>query len=263
MEWETYPADDGAEHTVVGRVKVLREVQSPQLDNARDIVVYLPPSYDSGEGRYPVLYMHDGQNLFDQATSFGGEWRVDETMEAVAAEGVEAIVVGIPNMGDERCEEYSPFVDEKEGGGCGDAYLEFIVQTLKPIVDRELRTLPEREHTGIVGSSMGGLISLYGFFKEPDTFGFAGVMSPALWFADRAVFPFIEQAPPRPGRIYLDVGTQEGETTLRNAREMRDLLGGKGYVEGALLYVEDEGAGHTESAWAERFGKAVRFLLAV
>ena len=263
MEWETYPAEgDGVEHTVVGTVKILREVQSPELENVRDLLAYLPPSYGDGDRRYPVIYMHDGQNLFDQATSFGDEWRVDETMEAAAEQGMEAIVIGIPNVGDERCEEYSPFVDEKAGGGCGDDYLQFIVRTLKPLVDESFRTLPGREHTGIVGSSLGGLISLYGFFSHPDVFGFAGVMSPSLWFAERAVFPFIESASTGPGRVYLDVGTHEGEATLRDARRMRDLLESKGYRPGdRLAYVEDVGAGHTESAWAERFGKALRYLL--
>src|SRR5215217_1626799 len=165
MEWETYPAvDDGGEHTVVGTMKMLRDVQSPELENVRDLIAYLPPSYGDGERRYPVLYMHDGQNLFDQATSFGDEWRVDETMEELAGEGLEAIVIGVPNMGEERCEEYSPFVDAQAGGGCGDDYLEFLVRTVKPLVDRSFRTLPDRENTGIAGSSMGGLISLYGFF---------------------------------------------------------------------------------------------------
>jgi enterochelin esterase-like enzyme len=178
MEWETYPPEDGLEHTVTGTVRILREVQSPELENVRDLLAYLPPSYGTGERRYPVIYMHDGQNLFDQATSFGDEWRVDETMQEVAVGGVEAIVIGVPNMGPERCEEYSPFVDPAQGGGCGDEYLDFVVRTVKPLVDADFRTLPEREHTGIVGSSMGGLISLYGFFREPGTFGFAGVMSP-------------------------------------------------------------------------------------
>ena len=262
MEWETYPAEDGGAHTVVGTVMVLRDVQSPELENVRDVLAYLPPSYGEGERRYPVIYMHDGQNLFDQATSFGDEWRVDETMEAAAGEGVEAIVIGIPNVGDERCEEYSPFVDAKAGGGRGDQYLEFLVSTLKPMVDRSFRTLPERASTGLVGSSMGGLISLYGFFHHPEVFGFAGVMSPSLWFAERAIFPFVEGAPTGPGRVYLDVGTREGEATLADARRLRDLLERKGYVPGdRLLYVEDVGAGHTESAWAERFGKAVRLML--
>jgi predicted alpha/beta superfamily hydrolase len=183
-------------------------------------------------------------------------------MEASAGEGVEAIVIGVPNMGEERCEEYSPWVDGEAGGGHGDQYLAFLVRTVKPLVDQSFRTLPDREHTGIVGSSMGGLISLYGFFREPETFGFAGVMIPALWFADRAVFGFIEEAQPRRGRIYLDVGTREGEETLGDARRMRDMLRDKGHTaESGLEYVEDEGAEHTESAWAERLGKAVRFLL--
>jgi predicted alpha/beta superfamily hydrolase len=263
MEWETYPGEqDEGEHTVAGTVKILRGVQSPELENVRDLLAYLPPSYGDGERRYPVIYMHDGQNLFDAATSFGGEWRVDETMEELAAEGVEAIVIGVPNMGEERCEEYSPWVDAKAGGGCGDDYLEFLVRTVKPLVDESFRTLPGRATTGIAGSSMGGLISLYGFFSHPDVFGFAGVMSPSLWFAERAVFAFVESAPSGQGRVYLDVGTREGEATLADARRLRDLLERKGYVPGdRLLYVEDEGAGHTESAWAERFGKAMRLML--
>lgn len=263
MEWETYTAgEDTGEHTVVGTLLVLRELRSPQLDNARDILAYLPPSYHSSARRYPVIYMHDGQNLFDEATSFGSEWRVDETMEEAAAEGVEAIVVGIPNMGEQRCEEYSPWVDEQEGGGSGDDYLEFIARTVKPLVDRDFRTMPDREHTGIVGSSMGGLISLYGFFKESAVFGFAGVMSPALWFADRAVFAYVERASAPPGRIYLDVGTEEGDATLADARRMRELLQAKDYgAADALRYLEDEGAPHTESAWAERFADVIRYLM--
>ncbi|MBW3631321.1 MAG: alpha/beta hydrolase, partial [Gemmatimonadetes bacterium] len=153
MEWETYATgEDADEHTVVGTLLVLRELRSPQLENARDILIYLPPSYGSADRRYPVIYMHDGQNLFDEATSFGAEWRVDETMEESAAHGVEAIIVGLPNMGEQRCDEYSPWVDEQEGGGSGDAYLEFIARTVKPLVDRDFRTLPGREHTGMVGS---------------------------------------------------------------------------------------------------------------
>lgn len=263
MEWEKYAAaEDASEHTVVGTLLVRRELRSPQLDNARDILAYLPPSYHASAHRYPVIYMHDGQNLFDEATSFGGEWRVDETMEEAAAEGAEAIIIGIANMGEQRCDEYSPWVDEQEGGGSGDAYLEFITRTVKPLVDREFRTLPDREHTGIVGSSMGGLISLYGFFEARGTFGFAGVMSPALWFADGAVFSYIERASAPPGRLYLDIGTEEGEATLADARRMRDLLHAKDSgAANRLRYVEAAGAPHAESAWAERFGDLVRYVL--
>lgn len=263
MEWESYPPEGEAGHTVVGAVRVLRGVRSAEPDAARDVYVYLPPSYGEGERRYPVIYMQDGQNLFDSATSFAEEWRVDEAMESLAASGVEAIVVGVANTGEDRCDEYSPFVDPEKGGGCGDDYLDFLLRTVKARVDADFRTRPGRESTGIVGSSMGALISLYAFFRHPESFGFAGAMSPAFWFARRAIFPYVEAASTPEGRIYLDVGTAEGEDTLRNARAMRDLLVVKGYpADAALRYVEAEGAGHSEGAWAERIAEAVSFLLA-
>src|SRR5947208_11905887 len=115
-----------SEHPIVGNVQIIPDVWSPQLDNQRDILVYLPPEYDRTDARYPVIYMHDGQNLFDQATSFGYEWQVDETMEALSLAGFPAIVVGIPNQGEQRIDEYSPFVDQRTGGGKGDAYLAFL-----------------------------------------------------------------------------------------------------------------------------------------
>jgi predicted alpha/beta superfamily hydrolase len=263
MEWREYPLEEQSarRHTVVGTVRVLPELHSPQLDVGRDILVYLPRSYASRERRYPVVYMQDGQNLFDAATSFGEEWRVDETLEA-AEPGVEAIVVGIPNAGEQRCDEYSPWEDPENGGGCGDAYLDFLVDTVKPRVDAAFRTLADREHTGILGSSMGGLISLYALFHRPDTFGFAGVMSPSLWFAGRAVFRFVQSAPVPPGRLYLDVGTGEGAEALDDARRMRRLLLARGFRPGRTLrYLEDPGAGHTEAAWAGRVEGALRFLL--
>lgn len=263
-EWQDYPPpDDPAEHTVVGTVKLLKQLRSPQRENQRDIFVYLPPSYDAGEQqRYPVIYMHDGQNLFDQATSFADEWHVDATMEVASEAGLEAIVVGIPNMGEERCNEYSPFTDAKHGGGCGDAYLDFVIETLKPLIDKDFRTRPEREHTGIAGSSMGGLISLYAYFRHAEVFGFAGIMSPALWFAGRAIFGYLEAPTVVPRRLYLDVGTREGEMELTDVRRLRDQLVGKGFQPGRdLLYVEEHGGRHTEAAWARRLRKELQFLL--
>lgn len=261
--WHDYREySDGDYHTVTGTLKVLPGVWSPQLGNQRDILVYLPPSYEQDDQAYPVLYMHDGQNLFDDATSFSCEWGVDETMEAASQAGLEAIVVGIPNMEIKRTDEYSPFVDAENGGGQGAAYVAFIVETLKPLIDQTFRTCTGREHTGILGSSMGGLISLYAFFEEHQTFGFAGVMSPALWFADRAIFPFVEQAAFVPGHLYLDVGTNEGESTLTNAQGMRALLEQKGYRLGQeLWYVEEQEADHCESAWSARLQHALQFLL--
>lgn len=262
-QWKPYPPpDDGREHTVAGRVLVLNDLASPQLGNRRDIYVYLPPGYASGDRRFPVLYMQDGQNLFDRATSFAEEWGVDQTLEARGPGDAQAIVVGIPNTGDTRCDEYSPFADPKVGGGSGDRYLAFLTETLKPIIDREFRTLPGRDTTGIAGSSMGGLISLYGFFRSMATFGFAGVMSPALWFGDGAIFRSVRTAPFVAGRIHLDCGTLEGRVAAADVRRMRDLLIDKGYREGVdLRYVVEKGGRHDEAAWGRRFRDAIDFLL--
>jgi predicted alpha/beta superfamily hydrolase len=278
MSWQQYNVvNRGRPHTVAGDVQVWAALESPQLGNSRDILVYLPPSYWTRQARrYPVLYMHDGQNLFDEATSFAGEWRVDETMELLAREGLEAIVVGVPNAGEARRDEYSPFKDRRHGGGQGDAYLRFLLDTVKPLVDRSFRSEPSRAATGLMGSSMGGLISLYGFFARPEAFGFVGAMSPALWFARGRTLSYVAGRPPILGRIYMDMGTGEGaepakmEPWRRNLLSRSTTLSGelyaalvaKGYRPGRdIRYVEDEGAPHHESAWAARLPAALRFLL--
>jgi predicted alpha/beta superfamily hydrolase len=276
INWEDYTAQKppGA-HTVVGNLKILKRLWSPQRRNRRDILVYLPLSYTQGDKCYPVIYMHDGQNLFDQATSFAGEWQVDETMEALSLKGYEAIVVGIPNMGHQRLDEYSPFPEPRHSQGQGEPYLDFMLETLKPLIDQQLRTLPDRAHTGIIGSSMGGLISLYAFFRYPEVFGFVGAMSPSLWFARGMIFSYLEEASFTPGKIYLDTGTLEKTDfvtdRLLSARlspyrtsvqAMVDLLYHKGYRPGHnLLYVEEEDGLHNEAAWARRLPEALQFLL--
>ncbi|HSH02143.1 MAG TPA: alpha/beta hydrolase-fold protein [Anaerolineae bacterium] len=280
LDYYTYahyhPHTGGRPHTVVGNMKASPRFWSPQLENHRDLLVYLPPSYKHSDKRYPVIYMHDGQNLFDAATSFSGEWQVDETMEMLAREGVEAIVVGIPNAGRDRLDEYSPFHDKRIGaGGKGKKYIEFITETIKPHIDKSFRTNPERDATGILGSSMGGLISLYAFFAFPKTFGFTGVMSPSLWFADGEILKFIDKTSYNQGRIYLDAGSREmgGSRidTRRRAnsrryyarvRRLHRKLYKKGYFpRRQLLYVEQKWAHHTEAAWAYRLPDALRFLI--
>lgn len=262
-DWQDYVAHEHNDQGAHGPLKILRGVHSPQLNNTRDITVYLPPSYPtSGDRRYPVFYMHDGQNLFDAKTSFAGEWDVDGLIDAVSGEGLEAIVVGIPNMGAERCNEYSPFDDPKHGPAKGDAYLEFVVDTIKPIVDADFRTITTADHTAIVGSSMGGLISLYAFFKRPDVFGLTGVMSPALWYGQRQIFEYLKTAGYQRGRIYVDVGTKEGSEELRDVTRLRDQLLEIGYRHGDdMLLIVDFGAGHNEQAWARRMKKMLEFFL--
>ena len=234
--------------------------QSPGLD--RDLAVYLPPSYGETDRRYPVLYLQDGQNLFDPEASFAGSWRVDLAMNWAAARRLEAIVVGVSNAGEERIAEYSPFDDPEGGPGRGRQYVSHLAETIKPLVDSRFRSLPQRETTGVAGSSMGGLISLFAFFARPDVFGIMGALSPSLWFAGRAIFGWLETAPFRPGRLYLDVGRLEGPETLENARRLRDLLRAKGYVQGEQLrYVEDRAGKHEEAAWGRRYRAALPFLL--
>jgi predicted alpha/beta superfamily hydrolase len=240
----------------------IEDVESPELANRRDVMMALPPSYEAGAARYPVVYMQDGQNLFDPATSYAGDWQLRETLAEHAAAGIEAIVVGIPNMGQERKDEYAPFPDPRHGGGRGEAYARFVVRTLKPIVDREFRTRPGRADTAIAGSSLGGLLSLYAFLGYQDTFGAVAALSPSLWFARGAIFRWARGRRFEGGRVYLDVGAREPPRTARDARRMRDLLASKGYVPGATLaYVEDPEGGHDEPSWARRFRAAFPFLV--
>lgn len=261
-------------HTVRGNVKVLAGLESPQLKNSRDIIVYLPPSYEHSDRYYPVLYMQDGQNLFDAATSFAGEWHVDETMEELSKEGLEAIVVGIPNAGEKRLDEYSPFSQPNLGGGQGDQYLDFVIETIKPLIDSDFRTCSDRKHTAILGSSMGAFISMYAFFRYPQIFGLVGVLSPALWFAGEAIYSYVENAPFSPGKIYMDVGTREhggGKSKVMlshsrryyaSVRRMKSILRKKGYYpKRDLFYVEEKWAGHQEQAWARRLPEGIKFLL--
>ena len=241
---------------VAGHLKVLHNLWSPQLRNERDILLWLPPSYHRSHRGYPVIYMQDGQNLFDPATAFGGQtWHVGETMQALAHEGIEAIAVGIPHMGEQRIVEYNPFPYRHPGRG--EQYVEFLVETLKPLVDDEFRTLPAREQTGIVGSSMGALIGLYAFFHPSHAFGLVGAMSPAFWYSGGAIYEYVERARFASGKIYLDNGSREN-----SAWAMYMALRSKGYERGAdLYYVRERGAGHHESAWARRLPKALRWLL--
>jgi predicted alpha/beta superfamily hydrolase len=254
--WERYPSlAMWQEIEVTGTLLVSKEVHSTQLRNRRRVLVYLPASYD-GERRYPVLYMHDAQNLFDPATSYAGAtWRVGETMTRLAEEGIEAIVVAMDHGGRRRIREYNPFPYWR--GGRGAIYVRFVAETMKRIVDHDFRTLPERAHTAILGSSMGGLISLYAYAAYPQVFGAVGAMSPSLWVADGSMYNVVRDFFTPGGRIYLDNGPRE-----TSAAPIAELLVQRGWRRGAdLQYVYARGAHHTESAWAARLPDALRFLM--
>lgn len=234
----------------------------PRLGRTRRVWIYFPPGYATSRRRYPVLYMQDGQNLFDAAASFAGEWGVDETLDSLGALGDGgAIVVGVDNGGRRRFDEYSPWRSPRYGGGEGDAYADFLAHTLKSYVDRHYRTLPDRAHTGIAGSSMGALISLYAALKYPDVFGRVGVLSPAFWVAP-AIYAYARQAHPRPDtRIDILVGGREGDTpeaVVRDARRMADTLRAAGFTD-VKSEVRPDGA-HAEWFWRREFPGVYQWL---
>ncbi len=233
----------------------------PQLGRARRVWLYLPPGYAASQRRYPVLYMHDGQNVFDQRTSFAGEWGVDETLDSLIASGDSGvIVVAVDNGGPRRFDEYSPWTNAQYGGGQGDAYVDFLVQTLKPYIDQHYRTLADRLHTGVAGSSMGGLISLYAGLKYPDVFGRVGVFSPAFWVAP-SIYDVARRAQARPGtRIYMVTGGQEGntpETVVRDHQRMVDTLRAAGFDVQAVVRPDGK---HAEWFWRREFPAAYAWL---
>jgi predicted alpha/beta superfamily hydrolase len=208
--------------------------------------------------------MQDGQNLFDPTTSYAGDWRLGETILALAQRGHEAIVVGVGHARQNRLYEYSPFPDRRLGGGGGDRYLEFLVETVKPKIDREFRTQPERERTSIAGSSMGGLISLYAAHRGREVFGSVAALSPSLWFGGRRLIRFIEAARRSPlPRVYLDIGLAEPAGAVSDVRRLNAVLERRGHRAGSTLsYLEDEGGRHDEATWGRRFGGALAFLTA-
>jgi predicted alpha/beta superfamily hydrolase len=237
------------------------------LGRPRDLLVYLPPGYGEGERRYPVVYAQDGQNLFDAATAFGGqEWELDETAELLVRAGAipPVIVVGIPNAGLRRIDEYAPTRDaRRRAGGQAGAYGHLLLHEVKPFVDRTFRTEPEPHGVCVLGSSMGALVSLFLALRHPHAIGAAVVMSPSVWWDRRVILDVVRafRGHVRP-RVWLDVGTREGRTTTRDVRALRTVL-----VEGGwrapreLAYAEYQGARHNESAWGARVGHALRWLL--
>jgi predicted alpha/beta superfamily hydrolase len=217
--------------------------------------------------RYPVLYLHDGQNLFEGATAFvpGQDWRVDDTAQDLTLAGAiePLIIVGVYNTGEHRVDEYTPTRDRRhKAGGHADLYGRMLTEELKPFIDRTYRTLTDPANTGLGGSSLGGLATLHLGLQHPDVYGKLAVLSPSVWWDNRVILKLVRMTDPKPRlSIWLDIGTGEGGRTVRDARALRDEMTRAGWVLGAdLQYCEIPDAGHNEAAWASRVGPFLQYL---
>lgn len=248
-------------HTASENVFIVNNVfYIPQLNTHKRVSVYLPPNYAKSKTRYPVLYLQDGQNIFDDFTASFGEWKVDEILDSMIKKGRKpAIVVAVEN-GPERLQEYNPFDFEKFGEGKGDEYVDFLIETLKPYIDSTFRTMPDKKNTIIAGSSMGGLISYYAMLKHPDIFGKAGVFSPAFWTAE-AIKPMTDSLGSKvKGKLFFYIGEQEGKKYMDDMLDVVERLGKRSST---MIYtaVDPDGI-HNEAAWSKWFGEFYNWITA-
>lgn len=239
---------------------------SHRLSNSRRISVFLPDGYEfDPRSRFPVFYLHDGQNLFDAGTAFGGAaWRADEIAQQLIwrREIKPLIIVGVENTGLNRINEYTPVRNWRGQGGAADFYGKFLIEELKPFVDYHYRTLPGREFTVIGGSSLGGLVSLYLGLRRPDVFSRVAAISPSVWWGNGAIFREVGALNWKPPvRIWLDIGGREGINIKRQTRYLRDALVGKDWkLKKDLFYLEARGGRHDEISWSARFDRVLKFL---
>lgn len=252
-----------------GNFRLHNQVSSQYLKYARDVLVWLPPDYDSNSTRrYPVMYVHDGNNLFDRRTTFGGvEWQLDENAGRLiqSQQITPVIVVGVYNS-PARMEEYTWYSDTLDGqtmGGKGQQYADFLVKELKPMIDQSYRTQSDKSHTGIMGSSLGGLISFYTARAYPNTFGQVGMISPSVWWKDEQAKSDIG-AFPKDVKVWVDMGTQEGQNPdamLKTAKDFVSGLENAGFAHFKnLAFHIEEGGDHSEAAWARRIERPLRFF---
>jgi predicted alpha/beta superfamily hydrolase len=257
--------DQAKTSTATDNVEVLsQEFEMPRLDRLRKIRVYLPPNYSSSEKSFPVLYMHDGQNLFDDKTSYVGEWGVDEALNQIHNQNkLSLIVVGVDNGQAQRMNELSPWQNNKYGVAEGEQYMQFIVEQVKPYIDSHYRTLADQQNTAIMGSSMGGLISHYAILKYPNTFSKAGIFSPSFWYSEQ-VYKFTEQnAPDEKARLFYLMGGNEGSDSVANMEKMVHQIKRQGHSADRVYSDVVAGGEHNEQFWRANFERAVLWLFEV
>lgn len=246
------------EHTASKNVSTFM-IEAKQLNTEKKIWVYLPSNYQSTEKKYPVIYMHDAQNLFDTKTSYVGEWNVDETLDSINAQ---VIIVGIEHGGDNRIDELTPCIHPKYNGGNADNYLDFIVNTLKPEIDTKFRTKTNAKNTAIFGSSLGGLVSFYGALKYPNVFGKVVCFSPSFWFCRKDLNELMEKTKDFDTKIYMLCGDNEGdEDVIRDMDNVEKWINTKRCeCKKKNKKVIIKGGKHNEKLWRENFKKAYLWL---
>jgi predicted alpha/beta superfamily hydrolase len=234
-------------------------IEAPQLKTTKKIWLYLPKNYANSTKKYPVIYMHDAQNLFDAKTSYAGEWNVDEKLDSLNAQ---VIVVGIEHGNEKRMEELTPYKNPKYGGGNADKYLDFIVTTLKPEINKKYRTKPTAKNTTIMGSSLGGLASFYAVLKYPEVFGKAGVFSPSFWYSN-GIYTYMEKSKKNKAKIYFLCGDKETEdnSMVLDLNKMEHLLNkNRCYCLNLNEKKIVKGGQHNEKLWRDGFVNAITWL---
>ena len=260
---EVTDAKESENGSYAPEIRIIAEDYSiPQLNKKRRIAALLPYNYESSSKNYPVLYLHDGQNLFDKGGPYGN-WNIDKKLELLAKEGKgDIIIIAVDHAEEERVLEFSPFKKTQWGKGHGKKYLQFLVETLKPYVDKNFRTLPTREFTGVGGSSMGGLISIYAGLKYPEVFSKLMIFSPSLWVTPKIYFDAINFKQPFPTAIYLYAGGAESVNMVPNVEHLKRVLEKENVAETKItikLSIDPDGQ-HQEAFWGEEFPLAVDFL---
>lgn len=236
----------------------------PGLDRQRTVRLYLPPDYDNETQSYPVIYMHDGQNLFDNATAYVDEWGVDESLNVLAKKsGRKFIVVGIDNGGDFRMNEMSPWPNERFGEAQGDEYMQLIVEVVKPYIDSNYRTLSNVQNTAIMGSSMGGLMSHYAVHNYPDVFGKAGIFSPSYWYSQDVFSDTKLHRANNKARLFMLYGSGEGDGMISDADKMQRLLKQQGHPRNNMKFVSVPQGQHNEQLWGQSFTDAIKWLFQI
>lgn len=261
---KTKPKIANSKSTRAENVSILdKEFIIKGLNNkSHKIWVYLPPNYAATSKNFSVIYMHDAQNLFDAETAaYGKEWNVDETLnELYKSIGKGFIVVGIENGGDKRIDEYTPWTHPKYGGGKGAIYVDFLVNELKPFIDKNYRTKSNAKTTAIIGSSLGGLISFYGGLKYPDVFGKIGALSTSFWFSNKVNDFALQNGNQKNTKLYLLIGGNEGNTILPDTEKMEKLLLNTGFSDKNIkTKIVPEGQ-HNEAFWSAEFLDTITYL---